>query len=195
MRRQVKWVWVWGGVMLGLMLGVIDAAAHAITPLRTSPENRTILSQSPPEIILWFAEELISPTSTLLVFNAKGEQVTPIRGGVDLNDPDHASLRLALPPLPKGVYVVQWLVMLVDGDISEGSFVFAIGKNITPADLDQVSAPAGKAGSSSVMVGGSVIFVIAIGGLIRLTRVWHLTIRPLANRVNKKIVATHFTHY
>lgn len=175
MRRQGKWLWICGGVMLGLIMGMRAAAAHAITPLRTSPENQAILSASPAEITLWFAEELISPTSTLLVLNAKGKPIDQARGGVDLNNPEHTSLHLTLPTLPEGIYIVQWLVVLVDGDISEGSYVFAIGKHISPADLDQVTVPADKAGTSPAMLGGSVIFVMAIAGLIRLSRVWHVT--------------------
>lgn len=168
MRQQGKWLWIWGGVLLGLIMGMKAAAAHAITPLRTSPENRAILSESPSEITLWFAEELISPTSTLLVLNTKGERVSPTQGGVDLNDPEHDSLHLVLPPLPEGIYIVQWLVMLVDGDISEGSFIFGIGKNITLADLDRVVAPIAKKNLSPIL-GGSLLLVTLVGGLIRLT--------------------------
>jgi methionine-rich copper-binding protein CopC len=35
-------------------------------------------------------------------------------------------LRATLPPLPTGTYKVQWRVLSVDGDVTEGVFTFSI---------------------------------------------------------------------
>lgn len=126
-----------------LLLGgtaVSPAFAHAIELLRSTPANGSILPQSPAEIQAWFGEEMQTGVSTLQVFSANGQRVDHGDGGVDLNDPEHASLIVTVPDLPEGEYLVRWYVVLLDGDASESSFNFFVGDeaaaaaaNFTPA--------------------------------------------------------------
>jgi len=100
--------------------------------IRSIPAVDERLAESPPQVTLWFSDELVTRESTLKVFNEDGQQVDSGDGYVDLNDPDHASMIVILPPLPEGVYTVRWrAVSIDDGDVAEDEFDFIIG-NATP---------------------------------------------------------------
>ena len=68
------------------------------------------------------------------LFDASGQVVVPGPGVVDLNEP--RVLRLALDPLPDGVYSAVWRVRsAVDGHINNGAVGFSIGEASAPASL------------------------------------------------------------
>lgn len=119
--------------VLLLATAVALVSAHAIELLRSDPVNGSILPQSPAEIHAWFGEEMKTGVSTLQVFSAAGQRVDNGDGGVDLNDPDHASMVVTLPPLPDGEYLVRWYVVLLDDDASESSFNFYVGDEAVAA--------------------------------------------------------------
>ncbi|MCB9419660.1 MAG: copper resistance protein CopC [Ardenticatenaceae bacterium] len=131
-------------LLAGLLLvtAVSLVSAHAVELLRSDPANGSILAQSPAEIHAWFGEEMQTGVSTLQVFSASGQRVDNGDGGVDLNDPDHASMFVTLPPLPDGEYLVRWYVVLLDGDASESSFNFFVGDEATAAAANFTPASA-----------------------------------------------------
>jgi methionine-rich copper-binding protein CopC len=104
-----------------------SVAAHDAAIIKSAPANGDVLDESPSEVIAWFAEELVSGESTITVFDTQGNQVDNGDGGVDLNDPDHASMMVTLPSMPDGSYTVQWHAVLLDGDATDGAFAFAVG--------------------------------------------------------------------
>jgi methionine-rich copper-binding protein CopC len=124
-----------------LFLSYISASAHEVTPVKASPEPGQALQQSPAEVRLTFAEEIAESGSSLQVYDAQGIQVDKGKGGVDLNDPQHAMLVVALPELSQGVYQVKWSVTLLDGDISQGEYYFGIGNVTVPTALVEAAAP------------------------------------------------------
>ena len=66
--------------------------------------------------------------SDLQVFDVEGRQVDGGDGGVDLNDPEHASLTVTLPSLAHGTYTVRWgAAVFEDDDIVEGQTSFTVG--------------------------------------------------------------------
>jgi hypothetical protein len=70
-----------------------------------------------------------------MVFDDQERRVDKGDGGVDLNDPEHASMRVSLPDLSDGPYIVRWEVVLLDGDAASGEIKFNIagtGVNPTP---------------------------------------------------------------
>ncbi|MBW7883248.1 MAG: copper resistance protein CopC [Caldilineaceae bacterium] len=116
-------------VLLATMLLAGEAVAHGVTVIRAEPAPDAHLAQSPDKVTVWFNEEVGSQGSTLQVFDAGDHVVDLGDGGVDLFDPDHASMVVTLSPsLPDGVYVVRWRVVLTDGDITEGEFSFSVGR-------------------------------------------------------------------
>jgi methionine-rich copper-binding protein CopC len=109
------------------------ANAHGVEPLSASPAEGAVLTESPEQVRLTFAEEISETGNSLGVFNEKNVQVDLGDGGVDLNDPQHEALVASLPALSEGIYLVKWKVTLTDGDSSEGQYTFGIGNVILPA--------------------------------------------------------------
>lgn len=159
------------------MLGwwVTAVAAHGAVMLKSVPANGEVLDESPAEVIAWFEEELVSGESRITVFDTQGSQVDNGDGGVDLNDPDHASLIVSLPPLQDGSYTVQWHVVLLDGDATDGAFAFAVGEGqsvVQPAV--PAAAPeenqAGPSPSVLVAIGAFLLVLLLVGGLMLRNR-------------------------
>jgi methionine-rich copper-binding protein CopC len=98
--------------------------------VKSQPEDGAVLAQSPEQLVAWFSEELETHSSTLQVLDAAGRQVDNGDSGVDLNDPNHASLIVTLPAsLPAGEYTAHWAVIsAADGDATEGEFTFSVGQ-------------------------------------------------------------------
>jgi hypothetical protein len=126
------------------------------------------VAQPPSEIRAWFGEEMKTGVSTLQVFTAEGQRVDNGDGGVDLNDPEHASMVVTLPPLPEGEYLVRWYVVLLDDDASESTFNFFVGDEaaataagFAPADTEVFYYQAEEDDPES-----SLIIWLAVGGLV-----------------------------
>ncbi len=124
-RRPARWP---GPVLAtGLLMGSTAVLGHG-TLLRAEPGDGVVLDRSPQRVRAWFDSELEAATSSLTVFDAGGRAVEGARGGVDLDDAEHASLVLTLPkPLPRGRYSVHWRTTSAeDGDRNEGWFGFEV---------------------------------------------------------------------
>lgn len=100
------------------------AAAHAF-PDNSSPHVGATVTTSPKQVQVWFNGELEPVFSTLIVKNARGNQVSKDKGRVD---PGNARLlEAALPsPLPPGKYEVYWSVVAHDGHHTAGHFAFTV---------------------------------------------------------------------
>ncbi len=157
-------------LLLGLAVTAVTATAHGDEILlKSEPADGAALAESPAQVTTWFSDELAT-TSTLKVYNLAGEQVDNGDGGVDLNDPDHASMIVSLPVLDEGVYLVQWTADLLDGDTVSGAFTFGIGKAGTaPSQIPTPTAPpaaapeSGSGISTGVLIGAGVGLILAVG--------------------------------
>jgi methionine-rich copper-binding protein CopC len=116
-----------------LISSVIEVSAHGVEVLKSDPAEGSVLQQSPSQVKVFFNEELKAGESTLQVLNSKGDKVDLGNGGVDLDDPDHASMKVDVSSLPTGIYLVNWHVVLTDGDASDGQFNFTVGQ-VSPAE-------------------------------------------------------------
>ena len=119
-------------LLLALLISagwIASVAAHGPKILlRSDPPDGVVMQSSPARVVAWFDTELDTGPSQLQVFDTGGRQVDNGDGGVDLNDPDHASLSVSLSPLPDGVYTVRWrAAVFEDNDIVEGEFTFTVG--------------------------------------------------------------------
>ena len=99
------------------------AAGHAVLQ-RAEPRVESKLKRAPDEVKLYFTERLEPAYSAFRVMNDQGVQVDRRDSRVDRTNP--ALLRATLPPLPPGTYKVQWRVLSIDGDVTEGAFTFRI---------------------------------------------------------------------
>jgi methionine-rich copper-binding protein CopC len=123
-----KHIFVLALAILWTMSSVFTVSAHGVEVLKSDPVADSTLDQSPAQVKVWFSEELKTSESTLQVLDSQGNQVDTGISGVDLDDPDHASMKVDLSPLPAGTYVVYWHVVLTDGDASDGQFNFTVGQ-------------------------------------------------------------------
>jgi copper resistance protein C len=99
------------------------AAGHAVLQ-RAEPRVESKLKRAPDDVKLYFTERLEPAYSAFRVLNDQGVQVDRQDSRVDRTNP--ALLRATLPPLPPGTYKVQWRVLSIDGDVTEGAFTFRI---------------------------------------------------------------------
>ncbi|MBK7894366.1 MAG: copper resistance protein CopC [Anaerolineaceae bacterium] len=161
-------------LVMGLLMLPTVSYAHLVELLSSFPENGTILSQSPGVITAVFNEEIQSATSNLQVFDADGNQIDNGDGGIDLNDPNHASMRVNLPTLAPGAYTVRWQVVLLDGDATTGAFNFFVGDeaaantaNFTPIPegSEVATAVASTAPNNTIwLIAGIGVTALFIGG-------------------------------
>lgn len=117
-----------GARRLGLALAACAltasaAAGHAVLQ-RAEPRVDSRLKRSPDEIKLYFTERLEPAYSSVRVLNDDGGQVDRHDSRVDRTNP--TLLRATFPALPPGAYKVQWRVLSIDGDVTEGAFTFRI---------------------------------------------------------------------
>lgn len=151
------------------------ARAHAPVPVDASPAPGAVLAESPESVVLVFEEELVSGLSTIQVLDANDAQVDDGSGGVDLEDPEHATLIASLPkPLPEGVYTVVYTVVLLDGDRASGSYRFAVGLRHQGEDLgatitvNEVGDDAGQTPSRGPWSSSLWLVAVILAGLFLL---------------------------
>jgi len=99
------------------------AAAHAVLQ-RAEPRVESRLKRAPDEVRLYFSERLEPAYSAVRVLNDQGAQVDRRDSRVDRANP--SLLRATLPSLPPGTYRVQWRVLSIDADVTEGHFTFRV---------------------------------------------------------------------
>jgi methionine-rich copper-binding protein CopC len=119
-------------LLLSLTLLAAPAVAFAHAELLESdPAAGTDVKQSPERVIARFSDELQPAGSNLTVVDGQGRQVSTGTGGVDLNDPDHTSMIVVLPPgLRPGTYTARWIAVSDrdghQGHETRGSFTFTV---------------------------------------------------------------------
>ena len=107
------------------------ASAHARYD-RSDPAAESVVAVAPPQLRVWFTQELVTQGSRLEVVDASGNRVDAGDSRVDLNDPDRKLMLVSLNPLADGVYTVNWRsVSAEDGDDADGSFRFGVGASTT----------------------------------------------------------------
>ena len=105
-----------------LLFATAPAFAHAFLD-RAEPRVGNTVRAAPREVTCWFTQNLEPAFSSLVVRDSTGAQVSVGRAGVSAN-----VLRVALKPLPPGVYKVFWRVLSVDTHTTEGDFSFRVGE-------------------------------------------------------------------
>ena len=143
---------------------ILPVSAHDLQPTKSDPAAGTSVANSPDQVKVWFPEELVVDKSTLQVLDAQGKQVDLGKGGVDLNDATHQVMVVSVLNLPEGIYTVQWVVGLTDGDSAQGSFNIGIGNVVVPsvASDQPVSSTPVATTSTPIPVGYIIAGVIAV---------------------------------
>jgi copper transport protein len=143
-------------------------SAHALL-VRSEPADGEILEESPAQVVAWFSEELDSSQSGLRVFDVQDRQLDKGDGAVDLEDLDHLSMVVTLPPvLSGGRYTVRWAVVSAeDGDATEGEFTFDVGSEST---ADESAPPTGNTNMGWLLGGLALVLVVIVIILVSFGR-------------------------
>jgi copper transport protein len=166
-RRLARFVAVAGlaAVVVGVTAG--PAAAHA-NLLSTSPTDGEVLDRAPRAVELRFDQAVRVTRGGIRVYDGRGAIV-------DVDDPrfpggDHQRVRVALPSLEDGSYIVTWGVVSTDGHPVRASFTFQVGPEATVSDpqglaqrlLARTGAP------TEVGVAYGIVRVAVFAGLLAL---------------------------
>jgi copper transport protein len=123
LRRALAVLALAGGVLL---VGASPAFAHAEL-VESDPAPGAVLTKSPPTITLQFTETVRAENGGVRVFDADGGRVD--QGGVDVSG---RTVRMPVPKLDNGSYVVTWRVVSADSHPIQGAFTFQVGEGGGP---------------------------------------------------------------
>lgn len=116
-----------------------------------------------------FTEPVVSSSPRVTLHRAAGRKVAtapPQLTG------DGAGVRVLVPELSTGIYVVSWSVVADDGHESAGEFAFAVGPvhgTVPAARTRRTSIPVGDSAATALFLGG---LALALGGLFSERFVW-----------------------
>lgn len=111
--------------VLLLLLGIASASAHAQLHSATPAVGGTV-STAPAEVIVKFSESLEAAFSSVVVRDSVGKRVD--KADAHLDPGDHTTMRVSLPPLAQGTYIVVWRTLTADTHKTEGAFIFRVGE-------------------------------------------------------------------
>lgn len=135
-------------LIVGLIIGVVallwggsgSAQAHAVLVF-ADPEPNSIVNNSPTEMWILFSEPVEPAFSRITVLSQSGQQVD--NGDLTVANEDDTALKVTLPELPEGTYLVSWQVLsTVDGHTTSGTFPFGIGVGELSGEVSAVSSSA-----------------------------------------------------
>jgi copper transport protein len=110
---------VLAGGLIALMASPASAHAEIVS---SSPTPGKVLTGAPSAITLQFSEKVTVTSGGVRVYNTREERVDA--GGIEQTG---KTVRLPLPKLKLGSYVVTWRVTSADSHPVEGAFTFQIG--------------------------------------------------------------------
>jgi copper transport protein len=150
-------------LFLTLLLGFGGPAwAHAFL-VRTDPVQGARLQTAPQTVAFQFSEPAVLETARAAVRKASGAELEA--GGLR-PESEGRVLRLPLPPLEDGIYLVSWHVVSArDAHESAGEFAFAVGEVEGALPISRAAGPL----SYSLAVAGWLFFLgfsVAAGALL-----------------------------
>ena len=123
MQSIVRTVRVWSLIIVLFLVAQLSAWAHAFL-YYSIPAVGSVITNSPPAVIICFTEHLGDHGSIIQVRNAKDKEVDNKDSHRDFKD--LSLLKVSLPALPPGRYKVFWKALSVDGHQTQGHFQFTI---------------------------------------------------------------------
>ncbi len=133
-----------------LALGALAPAASAHALLQSSdPSAGATLGSSPTSVTLTFGERPDPRLSTIKVLDTAGRNHASAAAEAVEGQP--LELRVAVEPLPDGVYTVSWRTLsAVDGHSAAGAFSFGVGVAAPSSAGAGLAAPSGLASASLI---------------------------------------------
>jgi copper transport protein len=124
LRRAAVVLAVAGGALL---FTAAPAFAHAELS-QSDPAPGAVLASSPANITLNFSENVRADNGGIRLFDSNGDRVD--QGGTSVSG---RTVRLPVPKLDDGSYVVTWRVISADSHPIQGAFTFQVGEGSGPA--------------------------------------------------------------
>ena len=112
-------------VLAGLLIAPTAVRAHAFLD-HSDPAVGSTVPTSPPEMHLWFTQELEPAFSWATVSDPSGASVND--GPAAIDPSNKSELTVKLKPLSAGTYTVKWHALSVDTHTTEGDFTFQVKK-------------------------------------------------------------------
>jgi methionine-rich copper-binding protein CopC len=84
------------------------------------------VATAPTEVLASFSEPLEAAFSSVVVRDAVGKRVD--KADARINPADRSTIRVSLPPLSQGIYIVVWRAVTTDTHKTEGAFIFRVGE-------------------------------------------------------------------
>jgi copper resistance protein C len=100
-----------------------SASAHAFLD-HADPKVGAVIKHAPPDLRIWYTEEVEPDFCTIEVTNDHGDRVD--KNDLHRDDKDTTLLIEGLHDLPDGVYHVHWSVVAVDTHHTKGDFEFTV---------------------------------------------------------------------
>jgi len=112
-------------VFVLVLLVAAQLEAHAFLKNAKPGVGSTVQSGSF-EVLTRFTENIEPAVSSVQVFDASGKEVD--KRDLHLDRSDHALVHVSLPQLSAGTYKVVWRVVSVDTHVTNGNFMFHVGR-------------------------------------------------------------------
>ena len=118
-------------VLLGLILGAPAPASAHSEVVRSDPPPGGTVPVGRTDLTLWYGERINIASSSFVLRTPEGLRIPGEIAGVEGDE----VVRLTVPPLERGTYVLEWHTLsLVDGHSTTGVLVFGAG--MFPAAVD-----------------------------------------------------------
>lgn len=120
---QIRYCIASAAALAALFFGSMPAFAHA--QLRSAtPAAGGSVAKAPAEVVVNFSEPVESAFSSIVVRDAVGKRVD--KADAHLDKGDRTTMRVSLPPLGQGIYIVQWRALTADTHRTDGAFIFRV---------------------------------------------------------------------
>ena len=189
MRSSLRFGFV-AALVCGAVVAVSAEVVEAHAGLKSSePAASSVLEQAPKEIALNFGEAVEVSFGSIRLFDSNSQLIvlpTPKYGALD-GAVDAKTVRVEIPELEPGSYLVVWRVVSADSHPVQGAFAFQIGtRGLDLADLgEEILASSNTPASVRLMMGlarwlsflgvmvlvGAMLLAIRVVGISRIDKI------------------------
>ena len=198
MRKFLRFGFVCAVVVCAGVAGSIDVVeAHA--GLKSSePAASSVLEQSPKEIVLNFGEAVEVSFGSIRLFDSNSQPVAlPTPKFVEANGAiDAKTIRVEIPELQPGSYLVVWRVVSADSHPVQGAFAFQIGtKGLNLESLSEEILASSSAPFAVRLTMGFARWLSFLGVMVMVGAMLLATRIVGFSRVNKIIFGSWITAF
>jgi copper transport protein len=164
--------------MMAVIVAVLGVIGWSVSPAlahaeltSTDPVSGSVLDAPPDAVTLSFSEAIDIGLGAVRLFDGRGRSVDV--GAATHPDGRASEVRIDVPDLPNGSYVVDWRVVSADGHPIRGAFMFQVGptSDLQQGMLDQIlgRSHTGRSAGIALSVGRAVVIAsmaVVFGGLV-----------------------------